>query len=90
MINYDGISGEKDAIQPMPAAEDDGSSVDDLAEKDIDIEGSTNEIKGSREGKFLVYWMTTTSITTMTSYSATRTVASLICTPSGYGISQCG
>ena len=106
MINYDPLTGAQGEIDPsklvtfqllaitlfifhfrFSAA---ASSVDDLAENEIDIEGSKNKVNASREGKFLVYWMTTTSITTITSYSATRTLASLICTPSGYGISQCG
>merc|ERR1712226_698101 len=40
-----------------------------------------------REGKFLLYWMTTTS--TSTSYTATTTISSLACTPSGFTISIC-
>merc|ERR1712080_430417 len=40
-----------------------------------------------REGKFLLYWKTTTS--TSTSYTATTTVSSLECTPSGFTISNC-
>ena len=64
-------------------------SVDDLAENEAEVE-SSQTIKGTREGKFLVYWMTTTSITTITSYSATNTMASIVCTPSNFGVSQCG
>ena len=48
-------------------------SVDELAEEEIDVEGSKNRVGSSREGKFLVYWMTTTSISTITSYSSTMT-----------------
>ena len=65
-------------------------SVDELAEEETDVEGSKNRVDSSREGKFLVYWMTTTSISTITSYSSTRTIASLACTPSNYGVSVCG
>ena len=44
----------------------------------------------SRVPRFLVYWMTTTSLSTLTSYTTTVTMASLLCTPSNFGISLCG
>merc|ERR1712018_521418 len=56
------------------------SSKDELSEVEA---AQTNE----REGKFLLYWMTTTS--TSTTYTATTTVSSLDCTPSGFVISNC-
>merc|ERR1712180_478281 len=40
-----------------------------------------------REGKFLLYWKTTTS--TSTSYTATTIISALACTPSGFTISNC-
>ena len=42
---------------------------------------------GGREGKFFMYWMTTTS--TSYTYTATTTVSALECTPSGFTISKC-
>ena len=42
-----------------------------------------------REGKFLLYWMTTTTTSTFTTYTATTTLGALECTPSNFGISQC-
>merc|ERR1712018_827493 len=60
-------------------AEDVESSKDELSEVEA---AQTNE----REGKFLLYWMTTTS--TSTTYTATTTVSSLDCTPSGFLISN--
>ena len=39
-----------------------------------------------RDGRFLLYWHTTTS----TSYTGTPTLASLACTPSGFSLSLCG
>ena len=42
-----------------------------------------------REGKFLLYWMTTTTTSTLTTYTATTTLGALECTPSSFGISQC-
>ena len=44
----------------------------------------------ARNGRFLVYWMTTTSVSTLTSYTTTLTVASLTCTPSSFALSLCG
>merc|ERR1711877_99580 len=46
-----------------------------------DIEDSKEHVM-SRKPRFLVYWMTTTSLSTLTSYTTTLTVASLTCTPS--------
>merc|ERR1719145_555540 len=42
----------------------------------------------SRDGRFLLYWITTTSISTSTSYTTTFTVSSALCTHSG--ASLCG
>merc|ERR1719225_2006727 len=46
--------------------------------------------EGVREGKFVLYWLTTTSTSTTTASSTTSTIASLTCTPSGFGLSSCG
>jgi hypothetical protein len=58
------------------------------------IAESFDEIKeetaSERNARFLVYWMTTTSLTTLTSYTATLTVASLSCTPSNFELTLCG
>ena len=35
-----------------------------------------------RQGKFLLYWLTTTSTSTATSFTATVSVVSVYCTPS--------
>ena len=43
--------------------------------------------KVDREGKFLLYWMTTTS--TSTSYLSTVTLSSLECTPADFTMSNC-
>merc|ERR1712014_443884 len=54
-----------------------------------DIEDSKEHVM-SRKPRFLVYWMTTTSLSTLTSYTTTLTVASLTCTPSALELSLCG
>ena len=45
-----------------------------------------------RDGRFVnavLYWMTTTLTSTSTSYTATTTLASIHCTPSGFAVSNC-
>ena len=42
-----------------------------------------------REGRYLNYWLTTTITTTFTSFTATSSVASLICTPAEYTNAGC-
>merc|ERR1719178_352766 len=37
----------------------------------------------NREGRFLLYWITTTSISTSTSFTTTYTISSVACTPPG-------
>ena len=54
---------------------------------DLQSSGSAEE---EREAKFLVYWLTTTSVSTSFSYSTTSTLGSLSCTPSGFYLSVCG
>merc|ERR1712203_515773 len=58
---------------------EDSSTLVDPSE---DVEG--------RKGRFLVYWMTTTSVSTSSAYTTTLTVASLTCTPSSFAGSLCG
>jgi len=60
--------------------------------RDIHIQSSDEKAvsSGSREGKFLLYWMTTTSTTTTTSYSSTVTLSAVECTPSNFPFSACG
>jgi hypothetical protein len=60
--------------------------------RDADIVSShMAETQGkNREGKFLLYWMTSTSTTTTTSYSSTVTLSKLECTPSNFLYKACG
>jgi hypothetical protein len=69
-----------------------------VRDEDDELEGGKSEddelVKSGqaeyeREGKFLLYWKTTTSTSTSTSYTATTTIGALGCTPSGFSISQC-
>ena len=49
---------------------------------------SSKELGMDRKGKFLLYWITTTSISTSTSFTTTFSVYSVSCTPTGG--SECG
>merc|ERR1711874_80500 len=77
------VKGLDDFIQPQESVSDarEGVSDDEVVE--------SGQAEYEREGKFLLYWKTTTSTSTYTSYTATTTLGALECTPSSFGISQC-
>merc|ERR1739838_345623 len=76
-ISLDGMEPEG-AVQPstFKGQEVEGESV------------ASSKVGESREGRFLLYWITTTSISTSTSFTTTFSVSSALCTPAGAGI--CG
>merc|ERR1712018_482533 len=65
----------------------DGSSVE-LEPSLRKQEAYPPAIDGSREGKFLLYWITTTSISTSTSFTTTYSISSALCTAPGANL--CG
>merc|ERR1712018_223059 len=50
------------------------------------VQSSMEEKSSDRKGRFLLYWITTTS--TSTSFTSTFSVYSVFCTPSG--VNECG
>merc|ERR1719284_1003926 len=52
------------------------------------VKPSQYEGKLDREGRFLLYWITTTSISTSTSYTTTISLSAIECTTSGQSL--CG
>merc|ERR1739838_930454 len=57
--------------------------------KQDEVDSSLQEAEsGDRDGRFLLYWITTTSISTSTSYTNTYSVSSAACTP--VGANDCG
>merc|ERR1719192_231133 len=46
-----------------------------------EVQSSEKEMKNNREGRFLLYWITTTSISTSTSYTVTDSISAATCTP---------
>merc|ERR1711983_197004 len=72
---------------------DGGLSLEDAAS--VEVEPSQREqdasapaIDGSRDGRFLLYWITTTSISTSTSFTTTYSVSSALRTAPGANL--CG
>jgi len=64
-------------------AADKSITAEDIDE--MDLSSGLDEKEGEdRKGKYLLYWLTTTSIFTTTAYTATWTLGSLHCTPSGF------
>merc|ERR1711923_365059 len=80
--------------QPQSLVEEaiDPARIQSLADSDESafLEAGMNEADAKqREGKFLLYWLTTTSVVTETSFSATQSLASIHCTPSSYVMTNC-
>lgn len=46
------------------------------------------EERNFRDEKVLLYWLTTTSVSTKFSYTRTMTLASIVCTPSEWAVSN--
>merc|ERR1712172_248865 len=79
-ISLDGMEPEG-AVQPSTfKREVEGESV-----KQDEV---SSKVNGNREGRFLLYWITTTSISTSTSFTFTYSVSSAVCTPAG--ANECG
>ena len=73
-ISFDGASSDVSELRPSQLKED--------------VQSSKKDGRLDREGRFLLYWITTTSISTSTSFTTTFSVFSVSCTPSG--ASACG
>merc|ERR1719225_366613 len=67
-----------------------GSYPEDDDDMEKSVSGSLSEdADQNRENKALLYWLTTSSVATAYSYTQTFTIASLICSPSGYTVTEC-
>ena len=65
-----------------------------LVNEKEDLEGEDEElesglVENERAGRGILYWATSTDISTSTTYTGTSTLASLNCTPSGFTLSEC-
>merc|ERR1712150_153670 len=75
-INTDGTLFSKDA------------ATVELEPSHREQDTSATAVDGSRDGRFLLYWITTTSISTSTSYTTTYSISSVLCTIAGQNL--CG
>merc|ERR1719312_608751 len=57
-------------------------------ERTVQVEQGEEEVS-HRQGRFFLYWITTTSTSTTTTFTTTNTILSVVCTPAGF-FSQCG
>merc|ERR1712012_1490840 len=62
----------------------DGAQLADVKPSQLnqEVQSSQKEAEKHREGRFLLYWITTTSISTSTSYTTTISVSAIECTRS--------
>ena len=66
-----------------------------LEEEDVspskvhELESSEIDPAAERFPRFVMYWMTTTSTSYTTTYTATTSITKLECTPSGFTMSEC-
>merc|ERR1712079_451259 len=67
-----------------------GDAMEDGRDDSHDDLVKSGQAGYEREGKFLLYWKTTTFTSTYTSYTATTTLGALECTPSSFALSECG
>merc|ERR1712062_667895 len=72
------------AIEPFRTSDLEGEEEEEAPELD-----TSKDVDNKRDGKFLVYWLTTTSLSTLTSFTRTVTIGSIKCTPSGYTNTLC-
>ena len=72
-------------IEATPIQNDDYISDDiiDGKNEELDLEGSR------RKAKVFNYFMTATKTTTFFTYTATSTIASILCTPEGWTMAPC-
>merc|ERR1712024_238228 len=74
-ISLDGMEPEG-AVQPS-------SFKREVEGESVQLDEASSKVSMNREGRFLLYWITTTSISTSTSYTITYSVSSALCTPAG-------
>ena len=72
------------------AEEDDVESGEIYPSKVRELQSGEIDAGSARDPRFAMYWMTTTSTSYTTSFTATTSISKLDCTPSGFTMSECG
>ena len=73
-IDLGGVKEGGSAVEPSQARD---------AREATEVQPSLGASGQGRDGRFLLYWITTTSISTSTSFTSTITISSVQCTPTG-------
>merc|ERR1712020_244814 len=78
-------SGRKRRSISLDEMEPEGAVQPSTINREVNGEPLQDEASSiaNREGRFLLYWITTTSISTSTSFTTTYTISSVACTPPG-------
>merc|ERR1712051_435118 len=89
----DTCTGRKRRSVSVDGMEPEGAVQPSTFKREVEVESVQQDEAGSkanmnREGRFLLYWITTTSISTSTSFTITYSLSSAICTP--VGANECG
>ena len=66
-----------------------GELIEPARSSPLQLEQGEQEAGAQRQGRFFLYWITTTSTSTTTTFTATSTIQSVVCTPQGF-YSECG
>merc|ERR1719331_1297929 len=82
-IMSDLLRDAPESINPSRKSRMDEEELEDV------LEAVEKQADNQRDPKFLLYWATLTSTSTSTSYTATQTIYSLECTPTGFGTTLC-
>merc|ERR1712001_634258 len=80
-ISLEPVESKRRSIS-LDGMEPDGAVQPSTIDREVDGEPLQDEATG-RDGRFLLYWITTTSISTSTSFTTTFTISSVLCTPPG-------
>ena len=83
-------TGRKRRTISLDGGEPEGAVQPSMFKREVDsVQEETNsKVNERREGRFLLYWITTTSISTSTSFTTTYSVSSALCTAPGANL--CG
>ena len=84
-------TGRKRRTISLDGMEPEGAVQPSTFKREVEVESVQEDEAGSkvnmnREGRFLLYWITTTSISTSTSFTITYTLSSMACTPAGVNL----
>merc|ERR1712210_40424 len=90
-MTLNACGGRKRRSVSVDGMEPEGAVKPSTFKREVEGESVQQDDAGSkvnmdREGRFLLYWITTTSISTSTSFTITYTVSSAACTPANVNI----